>query len=58
LESFLIPLPPVKEQNKIAKILSSINGEIEKESDHRDQLFLLKNGLMQVLLTGKLRVTV
>lgn len=58
LESFLIPLPSVKEQNKIAKILSSINGEIEKESDHRDQLFLLKNGLMQVLLTGKLRVTV
>jgi len=58
LESFLVPLPPVKEQNKIAKILSSINREIEKESDHREQLNLLKKGLMQVLLTGKIRVAV
>lgn len=56
LESFLIPLPPVKEQKKIAKILSSIDDELEKESNHRDQLILLKNGLVQVLLTGKLRV--
>ena len=56
LESFRIPLPPVKEQKKIAKILSSIDDELEKESNHRDQLILLKNGLMHVLLTGKLRV--
>ncbi len=54
--SLLIPLPPVKEQKKIAKILSSIDDELEKESKHRDQLILLKKGLMQVLLTGKLRV--
>ncbi len=46
-----------KEQKKIAKILSSIDDELEKESNHRDQLILLKKGLMQVLLTGKLRVT-
>jgi type I restriction enzyme S subunit len=58
LESFVIPLPPIKEQKKIAKILSSINDEIEKESKHRDQLILLKRGLMHLLLTGKLRVTV
>lgn len=45
-----------KEQKKIAKILSSIDDELEKESNHRDQLILLKKGLMQVLLTGKLRV--
>ena len=58
LESFLIPLPPVKEQKKIAKILTSINDEIQKESNHRDRLNSLKKGLMQVLLTGKLRVIV
>jgi len=45
-----------KEQKKIAKILSSIADELEKESNHRDQLILLKKGLMQVLLTGKLRI--
>ena len=45
-----------KEQKKIAKILSSIDDELEKESNHRDQLILLKKGLMQVLLTGKLRI--
>jgi restriction endonuclease S subunit len=45
-----------KEQKKIAKTLSSIVDELEKESNHRDQLILLKKGLMQVLLTGKLRV--
>jgi type I restriction enzyme S subunit len=45
-----------KEQKKIAKSLSSIDDELEKESNHRDQLILLKKGLMQVLLTGKLRV--
>ena len=54
--SLLIPLPPVKEQKKIAKMLSSIDDKLEKESKHRDQLILLKKGLMQVLLTGKLRV--
>ena len=56
LESFLIPLPPVKEQKEIAEILSSIDDVLGKESNHRDQLILLKKGLMQVLLTGKLRI--
>ncbi len=39
-------------------ILSSIDNQMEKELNHRDQLNLLKKGLMQVLLTGRLRVTV
>ena len=58
LESFIVPLPPVKEQKKITRILSANDDEIEKESNHKDQLNLLKKGLMQVLLTGKLRVIV
>ena len=45
-----------KEQKKIAKVLSSIDDELKKESNHRNHLILLKKGLMQVLLTGELRV--
>jgi type I restriction enzyme, S subunit len=53
-----LALPPIREQKQIAEILSSIDGEIEKESNHKDQLEALKKGLMQVLLTGKIRVVV
>ncbi len=58
LESFIIPIPSVNEQKIITDMLFSIEEKIEKESSHLDQLKLLKKGLMQVLLTGKLRVTV
>ncbi len=53
-----IPIPPIPEQKEIGDILSSVDGEIEKESNHKEQLEVLKKGLMQVLLTGKLRVSV
>jgi len=56
LESFVVPLPNLNEQKKITKILSSINEEIEKESRHKEQLESLKKGLMQILLTGQVRV--
>jgi type I restriction enzyme S subunit len=58
LESFVVPLPPLLEQKKIAEILSSADDEVKRESDHKEQLELLKRGLLQVLLTGKIRVTV
>ena len=58
LESFMLPLPLVNEQKKIADILTSIDDEVEKEMNHKEQLETLKKGLMQVLLTGKLRVAV
>ena len=54
----MIPLPPLPEQKQIAGILSSVDQEIEEETGHREQLELLKKGLMQVLLTGKIRVIV
>jgi len=47
----------VSEQKEIMEIMSSIAKQIEIELKYRDQLNLLKKGLMQVLLTGKLRVT-
>ena len=53
-----VPIPPIDEQEKIGSILSAIEGEFEKESNHKEQLASLKKGLMQLLLTGKLRVAV
>jgi len=58
LESFTVTLPSVNEQEKIADILTSIDDEVEKEMNHKEHLETLKKGLMQVLLTGKLRVAV
>ena len=53
---FLLPLPPLPEQQRIAEILSQIDEVIEKETQYRDKLKRLKAGLMQDLLTGKVRV--
>lgn len=57
LISFLIPLPPLPEQQKIAEILSTVDEKIEVERRRKEKLEELKKGLMQVLLTGKVRVT-
>ena len=54
----LIPKPPLPEQRRIAEILSEVDAKIEKEQDFKSELKQLKKGLMQVLLTGKVRVKV
>jgi type I restriction enzyme S subunit len=51
-----LPKPPINEQKQIAEILSSVDEELEKESNHKEHLELLEKGLMQVLLIGKIRV--
>ena len=56
LKSIELPLPSLPEQKKIASILSDMDEKIEKEKQTRDQLEKLKKGLMQILLTGKVRV--
>ena len=53
-----VPLPPLPEQRKIAEILSAIDEKIEVEWQRKEKLEELKRGLMQVLLTGKVRVKV
>jgi type I restriction enzyme S subunit len=56
LKNLLIPLPPLSEQKRIAEILSQIDQTIEKEEKYKQKLERLKKGLMEDLLTGKVRV--
>lgn len=58
LERFRFILPPFKEQQKIAEILSTVDDQIESYEQEKEKYVELKKGLMQQLLTGKIRVTV
>ena len=58
VKNLKIYLPPVKEQQKIATILSSICSNIEEKQCKLLQAQCLKKALMQDLLTGKVRVKV
>lgn len=53
-----IPNPPIEEQQKIAEILTSVDDKIEVLSEKKTTYQELKKGLMQQLLTGKVRVRV
>lgn len=57
-KKFKIPLPSQDEQSDIVNILSEVDAKIKIEQITKEQLQLLKKGLMQVLLTGKVRVKV
>ena len=46
-----VPIPPVKEQHKIAAILSSVDEAIDKTEQIIEQTETVKKGLMQELLT-------
>ena len=53
---YIIPIPPLAEQKKIAEILCTWDDAIEKQSKLIEKLELRKRGLMQCLLTGKTRL--
>ncbi|ONG92327.1 hypothetical protein BKK40_06075 [Bacillus cereus] len=53
-----IALPSVDEQQKIALILTNVDMRMIKEKQYLQELLNLKKGLMQSLLTGKVRVKV
>ena len=55
-EGLNIVLPPLLEQMKIAEILSSVDSKLEVLFEKKSHYQELKQGLMQQLLTGKLRV--
>jgi len=50
-----IPKPPISEQQKIAEILHEFDRNAKKEREYRSRLQRLKQGLMQDLLSGKIR---
>jgi type I restriction enzyme S subunit len=56
VENFLIPLPPLEEQQKIANILTTIDQKIQAEEKKKEALQNLFKTLLQQLITGKIRV--
>ena len=51
-----IDLPPLTEQTTIANILSDMDAEIAALERHRDKVRAVKQGMMQQLLTGRVRL--
>ena len=58
IQSFKIFLPSMTEQKQIASILSNIDSKIRKQKLYKTNLELLKKRLMQILLTGQIRVKI
>ena len=55
LKEFKVTCPPYNEQQKLAEVLSTVDKTIELYQYERSKLEKVKNGLMSVLLTGKVR---
>jgi type I restriction enzyme S subunit len=53
-----IPLPPKPEQQRIVTIISGINKKLDLENREKIRLEQIKQGLMDLLLTGKVRIKV
>ncbi|RYG71249.1 restriction endonuclease subunit S, partial [Lentibacillus lipolyticus] len=56
--SLLVTVPPIEEQKEIVSILDSFIEKIKTEKEKLSKLTNLKHGLMQQLLTGKVRVPI
>ena len=56
MEKLLIQVPPLEEQQKIASVIGSVDEKIRILNDKKNSYSILKKGLMQQLLTGKIRV--
>jgi type I restriction enzyme S subunit len=50
-----VSIPTLEEQNEIAEILNTANQEVKQYQQKLETLKLQKKGLMQQLLTGKVR---
>ncbi len=55
-ENFEILYPPLQEQKAIAQILSDMDSEIEALQQKLEKYKLIKEGMMEKLLTGKVRL--
>ncbi|OIJ22021.1 hypothetical protein BKP45_04915 [Anaerobacillus alkalidiazotrophicus] len=58
LRNLKVAIPPLQEQKEIESVLSTIEGKLKNEEMRNQNLIEIKKGLMQVLLTGKVRVKV
>lgn len=56
VQAFQLGLPPVKEQAAIAAVLSDMDTELAALEARRDKTRALKQGMMQELLTGRIRL--
>lgn len=56
VEKFLIPLPSMKEQEAISLVLRELDEEILALQEKRTKIAQLKLGMMQALLTGRIRL--
>ncbi|OZU87634.1 hypothetical protein CIL03_16225 [Virgibacillus indicus] len=58
LDVFLIVVPSLEEQNKIVDIIESVETRINNNEEKVRRLYKIKQGLMQQLLTGKVRMPI
>ncbi|MBI5037745.1 MAG: restriction endonuclease subunit S [Candidatus Kerfeldbacteria bacterium] len=58
LAALEIPYPPIEEQRAIAMVLCELDTELELQQSRLQKLTQVKQGMMQSLLTGKIRLTV
>jgi type I restriction enzyme S subunit len=58
LKEIKFAVPPLNEQKKIAEILSSVDEKTKEGELNKEKLENIKKGVMQVLLTGKIRVKI
>lgn len=56
--NFTFSVPPLNEQKRIVKILWQIDELLKQYESTKERLHLIKQGLMQKLLTGQIRVQV
>jgi type I restriction enzyme S subunit len=56
VQAFQFRLPPIAEQTAIATILSDMDADLVALEQQRDKTRALKQGMMQALLTGKIRL--
>lgn len=57
VRQFILPLPPFSEQVEIDARLNGLERRIRAEASELEKLAVLKSGLMDDLLTGRVRVT-
>ena len=56
MEKFKLNLPQLEEQKAIAQILSDMDRELQTLRQKREKFKQVKQGMMQELLTGKVRL--